>query len=57
MLGCKGAEGDDCSSDTECHSNLTCQPIRGRPHDYCCPTPATASKEDNCHAIYPSIGQ
>jgi hypothetical protein len=57
MLGCHGAEGDDCTQDSDCHSNLTCQPISGRPHDYCCPTPANTSKEDNYHASYPAIGQ
>jgi hypothetical protein len=50
--GCAGpigkGEGDSCASEDDCSSNLTCQPISGRKGDFCCPTPANASKEGNC---------
>jgi hypothetical protein len=54
-LGCSGmggiSEGDPCGGTQDnCGSNLTCQPIKGHNGNYCCPTPASASKEDNCHA-------
>ena len=54
LLACAGpvgkGEGDSCSTADDCSSNLTCQPISGRNADYCCPTPASTSKEGNCQA-------
>ncbi len=41
-------EGDSCTTNDDCSSNLTCQPIYGRSQDYCCPTPPSTSKEQNC---------
>jgi hypothetical protein len=47
-------EGDGCSGNDECGSNLTCQPVGGHGGDYCCPAPlqlpdgTNASKESNC---------
>jgi hypothetical protein len=52
LVACAGpigkGQGDSCSSQDECGSDLTCQPIGGRSGDYCCPTPATASTNGNC---------
>jgi len=50
IVACGSGQGDECTKDTDCHSNLTCQPIQGRPKLYCCPTPATSSDYANCHA-------
>ena len=54
LLACAGpvgkGEGDSCSTADDCSSNLTCQPINGRNGDFCCPTPASTSKEGNCQA-------
>jgi len=41
-------EGDSCTTNDDCSSNLICQPIPGRNSDYCCPTPADAGKAANC---------
>jgi hypothetical protein len=44
------SEGDECGgSQDDCGSNLTCTPIQGRGHSFCCPTPSTASNYQNCH--------
>jgi hypothetical protein len=43
-------EGDSCTSNDDCSSNLTCQPVDGRQGDFCCPTPADASSQSNCQA-------
>ncbi|HEY8040990.1 MAG TPA: hypothetical protein VIF15_14390 [Polyangiaceae bacterium] len=43
-------EGDSCTGADDCSSNLTCQPISGRQGDFCCPTPASSSKEGNCQS-------
>jgi hypothetical protein len=55
LLACAGpvgkGEGDSCSTADDCSSNLTCQPIDGRSGDYCCPTPASTSKESNCQVV------
>ena len=48
-------EGDVCSQD-DCAQDLTCQPIPGRPQDYCCPTPASMSSKPNCQPAEPSGG-
>jgi hypothetical protein len=50
VLACSGAQGDECSADSDCHSTLTCQPIAGRAKNYCCPTPAEMSDYATCHA-------
>lgn len=42
------SEGDSCSGAEDCASNLTCQPIKGRQGDFCCPTPAGSSQHSNC---------
>lgn len=42
-------EGDSCTTNDDCSSNLICQPVTGRSEDYCCPAPPTSSKEQNCH--------
>jgi hypothetical protein len=49
VLACSGSQGDECTKDSDCKSNLTCQPVEGRDKNYCCPTPATASDYANCH--------
>jgi hypothetical protein len=41
-------EGGSCSSNGDCGGDLVCQPVTGRQGDYCCPTPATASKKASC---------
>lgn len=49
-IGGKG-EGESCSTEDECGSNLTCQPVDGRSEDYCCPTQGVGApppKADNC---------
>jgi hypothetical protein len=44
------SEGGECGGTSDsCGGNLTCVPIEGRGHSYCCPTPTESSKEDNCH--------
>lgn len=52
LLACAGpigkGQGDSCSSQDECGSDLTCQPVTGRSGDYCCPTPRSASSNGNC---------
>jgi hypothetical protein len=53
LLACAGpvgkGEGDSCSTNDDCSSNLTCQPVTGH-GVVCCPTPASSSKEGNCQA-------
>ena len=45
------SEGGECGgAKDECGSNLTCQPIAGTGHSYCCPTPPDSSKQDACHS-------
>lgn len=46
-----GEQGDECSDKEDCKGGLICQPIKGRAKNYCCPTPAESSTEDNCHAV------
>jgi hypothetical protein len=44
--------GDSCTKDGECGSNLTCQPVQGRSENYCCATPASATKDaPNCSPV------
>ena len=46
------SEGGECGgSQDDCGGNLTCTPIAGRRHSYCCPTPSEASNYQNCHPI------
>jgi hypothetical protein len=40
-------EGDSCSTNDDCSSDLTCQPI-GDGGDFCCPTPASSSTKSSC---------
>jgi hypothetical protein len=47
---CGDSEGDACTTDNDCGSQLLCQPIAGR-GDKCCPTPAEESDNESCHAI------
>jgi hypothetical protein len=49
IVACSGGQGDDCTTDSDCKSNLTCQPVEGRDKRYCCPTPATSSDYATCH--------
>ena len=43
------SEGNECASDGDCASNLSCQVILGRGcTEYCCPTPPSTSSESNC---------
>ena len=43
-------EGNECGgSQDDCGTKLTCQPIAGTGHSYCCPTPPESSKQDVCH--------
>jgi hypothetical protein len=51
FLACGSSQGDSCTSDKDCGSNLACQTIRGRTQNYCCPTPPEASDYQNCHGI------
>ena len=59
--GCAGqvgkGEGESCSRDEDCNNQLFCQPVQGRQGDFCCPAPATASGEANCHPTNPLPGQ
>jgi hypothetical protein len=55
IAACSGGQGDTCSADNDCGANLTCQPIRGREKNFCCPTPAESSDETNCHPSLPGI--
>jgi hypothetical protein len=55
ITACNGGQGDTCSDDTDCGPNLTCQPIKGRTKNFCCPTPAESSSETNCHPSLPGI--
>jgi len=54
LLACAGpngkGEGESCSSQEDCGSDLTCQPITGRQGDFCCPAPADSSTKSNCQA-------
>jgi hypothetical protein len=54
LLACAGpvgkGEGDTCSTNDDCSSNLICQPIGGH-GDVCCPAPPSSSKESNCQAV------
>jgi hypothetical protein len=49
IAACSGGQGDECTTDSDCKTNLTCQPVEGRDKNYCCPTPATQSDYANCH--------
>ena len=49
IVACSGGQGDECTKDTDCKTNLTCQPIEGRNKTYCCPTPPESSDYANCH--------
>jgi hypothetical protein len=56
LLACSSSggvsEGGECGGpQDDCGTNLTCMPIQGRGHAYCCPTPPESSGEDNCHPI------
>lgn len=42
-------EGDSCSTQDDCSSDLTCQPVPGH-GDVCCPAPADSSTKANCQA-------
>jgi hypothetical protein len=49
------SEGGECGgSQDDCGANLTCQPINGRGHSYCCPAPPESSNYQNCHASVPT---
>ncbi len=47
---CGNSEADDCKTDDDCGSNLTCQPIPGR-GDRCCPSPSDSSNYEDCHGL------
>jgi hypothetical protein len=49
VVACSGSQGDECTTDSDCKSNLTCQPIEGRDKNYCCPAPPESSDYANCH--------
>ena len=49
IVACSGGQGDECTNDSDCKSNLTCQSVEGRNKNYCCPAPATMSDYANCH--------
>ncbi len=49
VAACSSGQGDDCTKDSDCHSNLSCQAVQGRAKLYCCPTPAQSSNYANCH--------
>ena len=44
-------EGQACTKTDDCSGGTICQPIQGRTQTYCCPTPASSSKETNCQAV------
>ena len=49
LIACSGGkEGDPCSNEGDCDSNLTCQPIENRSERFCCPTPPETSHYNNC---------
>ncbi len=52
LFGCAGpmgkGEGEQCATQDDCSTDLTCQPVSGRQGDYCCPTPADAGNSPNC---------
>lgn len=54
LIGCAGpiggkSQGESCSTEDECGTDLTCQPIAGH-GDVCCPTPADTSTSSGCQA-------
>ena len=57
LAGCvAGAEGTECTSNSDCNGLYTCQPIEGRTHHYCCPTlgpeePASEASSPNCQPV------
>jgi hypothetical protein len=55
IVACSGGQGDECTTDSDCSSVLTCQPIQGRDKNYCCPLPATSSDYATCHADLQAI--
>jgi hypothetical protein len=54
FAACGSSEGDNCKSDDDCDSNLTCQPVTGR-GNRCCPTPASASNYTDCQPVTGSV--
>ena len=56
IVACSGGQGDTCTTDSDCKSNLSCQTIEGRSSLYCCPTPATSSDYANCHPDLSNLG-
>jgi hypothetical protein len=50
VAACSSGQGDECTKDSDCGANLSCQTIGGRGKLYCCPTPAQSSDYANCHA-------
>jgi hypothetical protein len=46
---CGPLQGQACQKDSDCGSNLSCQPIVGRASNFCCPTPPESSGYENCH--------
>jgi hypothetical protein len=50
LAACGDSQGDSCTTDNDCGSNLFCQAITGR-GDKCCPTPPESSDNVSCHGI------
>ena len=48
--GCGDSEGDTCTTDNDCGSQLLCQAIDGR-GNRCCPTPSEESDNIACHPV------
>ena len=62
LFNCAGPTGkgmgESCSSQDDCSTDLTCQPVYGRQGDFCCPTPAdagdTSSSSNGANCVPPS---
>jgi hypothetical protein len=57
VTACSGGQGDECTVDSDCKTNLTCQPVEGRDKNYCCPAPATSSDYATCHPDLEAIAR
>jgi hypothetical protein len=51
LSACGNHEGSTCTKTDDCGGGFICQPIQGRDATYCCPAPATSSKEANCQPL------
>jgi hypothetical protein len=61
VVACEGGKaGDKCTTNNDCNSSLTCQPIEGRNADYCCGAygPETQGENipENCQPLDAGTG-